>query len=191
MIGCIKRAVEDALEGAPLDEEEKRCLEELGLYRDGLLAPRPYIVFKALEAGASLDLSRISRRLSWREFEEIILYLLEGWGFSTLRNVRLECGGRWAEFDVMARSDKYLIVIEAKRWKYGGGKWGEVVQEHLEKVERCLPRLRLLAPKVIPLVVTLTSFNAVVKGVPVLSISFLVDFLRNIDNLGDQILVLT
>lgn len=179
------------MEGAPLDDEEKRCLEALGLYRDGLLAPRPYIVFKALEAGAPLDLSRISRRLSWREFEEIILYVLEGWGFSALRNVRLECEGRRAEFDVVATSDKYLIAIEAKRWKYGGGKWGEVVREHLEKVERCLPKLRSLAPKIIPLVVTLTSFNSVIKGVPVLSISLLPDFLRNIDNLSDQILILT
>ncbi len=191
MTSCIKRAVEDVIEGKPLDDEERSCLEELGLYRDGLLAPRPYLVFKALELGTPLDLSKISKSLSWQEFEEIILYILEGWGFSASRDVRLQCGNRRAEFDVIARSDRYLVVIEAKRWKYGGSRWNEVVRDHLEKIRICLPQLKSLAPRVIPVVITLTSFNAVVSGVPVLSISLLADFLRNIDNLGDQVLILT
>jgi len=85
---CLRRAVEDAVEGAPLDDDERRCLEEAGLYRGGLLAPRPYLIFKALQSGATLDLAKLSRSLSWSDFEEVIVYILEGWGYSVRRGVR-------------------------------------------------------------------------------------------------------
>ncbi|MEZ0247708.1 MAG: nuclease-related domain-containing protein [Thermoproteus sp.] len=186
---CLKRAVEDAIRGLQLDEEERRCLEEAGLYGAGLLAPRPYLIYRALERGVQLDLSSLSRQLSWQEFEEVILHILEGWGYSARRGVRLNCGGHRAEFDVVAWSKKYVLAIEAKHWKYGGGKWAEVARSHAEKTRRCLEGLRPLAPRVVPIVVTLTSIGAVVEGVPVLSISLLPDFLRNIDYLGDQILI--
>ncbi|MEL9991797.1 MAG: nuclease-related domain-containing protein [Thermoproteus sp.] len=186
---CLKRAVEDAVRGLQLDEEERRCLEEAGLYRAGLLAPRPYLIYKALEKGVQLDLSSLSRYLSWQEFEEIILHILEGWGYSARRDFRLECRGRKAEFDIVAWSKKYVLAIEAKHWKYGGGKWAEVARSHAEKTRICLERLKSLAPRVVPVVVTLTSTGAVIEGVPVLSISLLPDFLRNVDDLDDQILV--
>ena len=188
---CLRRAVEDAVEGAPLDDDERRCLEEAGLYRGGLLAPRPYLIFKALQSGATLDLAKLSRSLSWSDFEEVIVYILEGWGYSVRRGVRMECGGRGAEFDVVAWSRGHVLVVEAKHWKYGGGKWAAVARSHLEKTAKCLDKLRPLAPRVLPVVVTLSSVNAVVEGVPVLSISLLADLLRNLDYLGDQIRVLT
>jgi len=121
----------------------------------------------------------------------VIVYILEGWGYSVRRGVRMECGGRGAEFDVVAWSRGHVLVVEAKHWKYGGGKWAAVARSHLEKTARCLDKLRPLAPRVLPVVVTLSSVNAVVEGVPVLSISLLADLLRNLDYLGDQIRVLT
>ncbi|MGC9117397.1 MAG: NERD domain-containing protein [Thermoproteus sp.] len=188
---CLRRAVEDAVAGAPLDDEEKRCLEEAGLYRDGLLAPRPYLIFRALQSGARLDLAKLSRLLSWQDFEEVLMYIFEGWGYSVQRGVRLDCGGRRVEFDVVAWSRERVLVVEAKHWKYGGGRWATVARSHLEKVAGCLDKLKSLAPRVLPVVITLTFISDIVEGVPVLSIALLADFLRNIDNLGDQILVLT
>ncbi|MBP1448658.1 MAG: NERD domain-containing protein [Thermoproteus sp.] len=187
----LARAVESAVLGVGLSQDELACLEELGLARGGLLHPKPYLIYKALELGARIDLAKISRALSWREFEEMVEYVLEGWGFSVQRGLRIECGGRLFEFDVLAKSKDKLIVAEVKHWKYGGSKWGEIARAHLKKTAACAGKLRGLAPKVIPVVVTLTSTDAVIGGVPVISISSLNGLLAGLDDLGDEIIVFT
>jgi hypothetical protein len=184
------KAIEAAVLGKSLGEDELRCLEELGLAREGLLAPRPYLIYKALSLGIPLDLAKISRALTWEEFEEVVQYLLEGWGYSVYKHLRLDCGGKAAEFDVVGRSRDMALVAEIKHWKYGGSKWGEVARAHLEKTARCLDKLKALAPRVLPAVITMTSTNFISGGVPVISIVALRDFLARLDDFSDQVLIL-
>lgn len=187
---CLIKSIWRALEGSQLGAEELACLERHGLASGELMPPRPLLVYRALQLGVRIDLQRLSRLINWDEFEQIVALILEGWGYSVQRGLRLECARRKAEFDVVGWNRYMVLALEVKHWKYGGGRWESVVGAHVEKTRACLPKLKALAPLVIPAVVTLSSTNALIGGVPVVSIYGLLDLLRNIEDLRDKVLVL-
>jgi len=173
--GDIAKRIERYITG---DLASANCLEQLGLREP--FAPRLQLIIAALKRGIQLNLTRISRVLTWEEFEKLIKYIIENLGYSVLTNVNLECGRR-AEFDVIAWNYKWTLIIEAKKWKFGGIKWRDVAAGHLRKIETCLSKLSSFGKTLIPLVIASTDVQLVVDGVPVVSISKLINFISQLD----------
>lgn len=169
------------------DAEALRLLKEAGFLNEGEPTSRGYVLYKALKSG--YDVLSAVKYLNWDDFEYFLRLVFEEFGFSTAANLRLSCD-RGAEFDVVAWKRDLAFVIEAKKWRSGRGKWGQVARSHLEKVRRCLHKLLLFAPSVVPLVVTSARFSSIIGGVPVVSVEKIRDFLTSFDYFKDQIAVL-
>jgi len=161
-----------------------RLLEEEGLLSGGrLVIRRSRLIVKALEEGARLDLNKLSRYLSWQEFEDVVKEVFQRMGYRVISRRRF----RHFEVDLMAYRRGITFVVEVKRWRYGGSRWSSVVRGHLAKVEY-LVRNRLVpslgSPTyVIPIIISLTTaVSSVVDGVPIVDAFRLVEFLREFES---------
>ncbi|MEZ0319901.1 MAG: restriction endonuclease, partial [Pyrobaculum sp.] len=166
--------------------EALRLLKEAGFLNEDEPTSRGYVLYKALKHG--YDVLSAVRYLGWDDFEYFLRLVFEEFGFSTAANLRLSCD-RGAEFDIIAWKRDLAFVIEAKKWRSGWGRWGQVARDHLEKIRRCLPKLLLFAPSVVPLVVTSAQFSSIINGVPVVSVEKIRDFLTSFDHFQDQIVM--
>ncbi|MEM4891461.1 MAG: restriction endonuclease [Pyrobaculum sp.] len=183
MCDDVKSEVVKFLSG---DNSALDCLVVLGFLKAGEPRGKGYVLFKALKKG--LKLSPYLRNLEWYEFEEFLKHVFSEYGYEVVTNLRYNCNGG-VEFDLVAWSREYALVIEAKRWKMGGVKWREVASRHREKVEKCVEKLHAFAPSVIPLVVTSTETSFISDGVPVISVFKIGSFLSSLDYFIDQVLV--
>lgn len=159
------------------------CLTALGPGGPG------YVLYMALRKGIRVDVVRLARQLSWKDFEEFLRHVFREFGYHVASNIRLECVGGRAEFDLLAWDRRFVLVVEAKRWKYGGSRWPHVAEVHRSKVERCLATLLALAPAAVPLVVTATEVSLLAGGVPVVSVSKLRHFLTSFYDHLDEVAV--
>lgn len=184
MLGELGALVRRFLDG---DRSVVDRLAEVGFIERGEPLTRSYVLYKALKSG--INVSSYVRRLEWREFEEFIRYVFSEFGYNVVANIRLECDGG-AEFDIVAWSRDVAFVVEAKRWRVGGGRWEEVARIHLQKVTRCLHKLLAFSPSVVPLVVTSTDASFISRGVPVVPAWKIGSFLASFDHFKDQITIL-
>lgn len=180
----IEVAVKRYLAG---DRSALDALREFGLLNRQEPATRGYVLYKALKYG--IDVSSYVKYLDWREFEEFIRYVFSEFGYNVVLNVRLNCG-RSAEFDVVAWSRDVAFVVEAKKWKGGGGKWEEIACKHLKKVKMCISKLLVFAPFVVPLVISSTDVNFISGGVPVVSIRKIGNFLASFHDFKNYVIIL-
>jgi hypothetical protein len=169
------------------DSSALDCLKQLGFLEAEERASRGYILYKALKSG--INVTSYIRRLSWDEFEEFIKYVFVEFGFNVVSNLRLDCNGG-VEFDVVAWNREIVFVVEAKKWKAGGGRWAEVARRHLEKVVKCRSKLLAFAPSAAPLVITSTDTSFIHGGVPVVSAEKLGHFLSSFYDFKNEIIIL-
>ncbi|WP_446753049.1 hypothetical protein [Vulcanisaeta sp. JCM 16161] len=150
-----------------------------------------------VDRGLYVDLESISRYLPWDEFEALIRFLFEEWGFRVVSRLRVPVAGSRVEFDVIAYRRPWVLLIEAKRWRRASSSIRQIVNRHLEKV-----RLVARAPEVlmgrigvnwgeallIPVVITWhRASTEFIEGVPVVSIYQVNSFINELDGIIDNI----
>ena len=159
------------------------------------LNQRMEIAVRAITAGA--DFERVSRSLSWLEFEEMVAYTFEENGYDVSRRFRFQAEGRRWEIDVLAVRRPLVVCAECKHWASGLGNMTarKIVETHLEKVRvlsenaaEVAERMKLNGGRVIfvPLALSLQpARNKIYRRIPVVSVfelpSFLVEFEGQMD----------
>jgi hypothetical protein len=180
----VDAAVRQYLSG---DASALDSLRRLGFIGSGEPASRGYVLYKALKGG--INVAGYIKRLDWREFEVFIRHVFVEFGFNVASNLRLDCDGG-VEFDVVAWNREVVFVVEAKKWRSGGGRWPEVASIHLKKVSRCLSKLLAFAPSVAPLVITSSDTGFIHSGVPVIPAWKIGHLLASFHDLKDEVAIL-
>jgi len=118
---------------------------------------------------------------SWQEFEEAIRDILEIHGFSTkFRYVFRDEHGR-TEIDVLSERYGIMMAIDAKRYTEGWYRISTIKKESEKHAERCRRLERLIAKKIIPVVVPLIDDNIYFhRGTIIVPFRKFNDFLLNI-----------
>jgi len=62
------------------------------------------------------DIERVCMALGWREFEDIVVLILEQNGFQTMKHFRFKSGVKRYEIDILAYKDSLILSIDCKRW---------------------------------------------------------------------------
>ncbi len=61
--------------------------------------------------------TEIFTHLSWQEYEILITQALNGLGYDAFRTFRFKSPGHRFEIDCVARNNRHVLFIDAKRWK--------------------------------------------------------------------------
>ncbi len=160
----------------------------------------------ALLCKIKLSCEYLMNYASWSEFEDVISELARSLGFRVIKRLRMPAmyrdARRRVELDVvivdvkrdLSASNVPVLVLEVKHYIHARLSIGEVVEKHLRKIrailtsERSAQELarRLPLPHgissliIVPAVVTLREYYPdIVRGVPVVSVWKLGDFLEN------------
>ncbi len=153
---------------------------------------------KALLAAYSIRLGadpyRVSRLLSWRDFEALAASALEEAGFEVSRNLRLP-GKGGMEVDIVGVRGPYGVAVDCKRWSYrvsSLSRVAEAARAQRARAERLaslwgslgLPRARLIVPA---LLVLREDLPKVVEGVAVVPAISLRGFIQEIEAVAEEI----
>ena len=174
------------------------------LVEDGLLAALgeyyvvkvPRVVLLTMAPGSVVD--KLTEYISWREFEEFITYALDNVGFRSFTNIRIYAGRFRGEFDVISYRGSDVVVVEAKHWlSMGEDEVKAIAVKHSAKVNMLARNWDALLRKIVimpreaslyPIVVTLRDIKTIIyEGVPVVSFTRLMDFLRNFDDVKNSL----
>ncbi|NPB00392.1 MAG: hypothetical protein GXO10_03360 [Crenarchaeota archaeon] len=92
------------------------------------------IIEYCLRKGIYIDLERLSRYLSWQDFEELIKRFFREFNYNCVHRLRIPVEGRRLEIDLLAYRENVLLLIDSKR--YVKAKVRRVlVEDHVRKVE--------------------------------------------------------
>ncbi len=161
-----------------------RLSDEVGL------SPKPCAVLAALaQIRAGRDAESVSRGLTWSEFEEFCAEALSAAGYAVRRNVLLRKPRR--QLDLLAESPTMGLSIDCKHWKRGVGT-ATLERLALAQAERTRQyKSRLDAPDkgMLPMLLTMVDNGTrVVRGVPVVPLFALRDFLATVSRFDDEFL---
>jgi len=135
------------------------------------------LITECIHRGFSL--TEVSEALSWKDFEEIVTYILNEFNFKTFHHVILTKPKR--EVDVIALKGEYALIIDCKNWrvKLTESKIRRIIDEHINRSILASKKLTYLKDKkVVPLIVTLYPYRDIkVNNVYVIPITYLRDFL--------------
>ena len=99
-------------------EEVEEILKSLRLYDEKTMQVdgemRVSAALKALEIGVEGE--RISRYLTWREFEALAERAFRKAGYQTIYDLRLSYLGRRCQIDLLAWREGIILVIDCKHW---------------------------------------------------------------------------
>jgi len=189
--------VKDSKVPSSLLEKVLRESEELGLIRrklgfvDASRLQRVNIALQILRLGG--DLERLSKHLSWEEFENFSVVAFETSGYTVQKHFRFKWAGRRWEIDILGRKNPYVVCVDCKhiRRKWSGStvaKAAEMQKQRVLMLSEALPSLRevlklaswkkaYLIPVILSLVPAPFKFH---KGVPVVPILQLQDFINEL-----------
>lgn len=152
---------------------------------------RLMIAQRAILSGA--DPERISRALSWQEFEDLAVAAFKSNGFSTKKHFVFKADQKRNELDILALREPLLLCVDCKRWARG---WGPSRVRNAVRDQRNRTRALLLNAKslgeragfnswtsggALPLLLALADVNVrVVDGTPIVSVLRLGSFLAGI-----------
>ncbi len=74
------------------------------------------LITSILLLGYILDLEKISRRLSWLEFEEFIKNIMRKFSYRVIHKVRIPVENTRVEIDLVAVKKDHILMIDAKRY---------------------------------------------------------------------------
>ncbi len=151
---------------------------------------RTLLAVEALKSGATLE--SVSRRLSWREFEEVVGQILEANHYFTLRNLVIRCGKRRFQIDLIGLREPLLLCIDCKHWKRSGKAMFKAADKQLERtvalaenLKSLSGRLRVGSWKAVTLIPLLTvlydASERIYNRIPVVSVSRMREFINKID----------
>lgn len=140
------------------------------------------------------DPEKISQYLSWRDFEEFAMKILEEYNYLTAHSIRIP-PPRGAEIDILALDPerKIALVIDCKHWRRTSGYMlNKFADELIEKIDILSKRCFVVARRypwiyearyTLPVIVTLheTIDRKIRDNVLLLPIAFFRDFFNNID----------
>ncbi len=155
------------------------------------------LALSAIEAGANPYV--VSRFLSWQDFEAEVEEVLSRSGFAVARNVTIRFPTR-AEIDVIGVEGSTVLLVDCKHWdpKYTcRSRLESVIKRHKDRVKKSsqsseLARLlrKMTHHKNVELygvIVTLSSkVKGIIEGIPVVPVSLLSAFIRELDELKDE-----
>jgi hypothetical protein len=146
----------------------------------------------AVKLGSGID--EVSKFLSWKDFEELVSFVMTSNNYRVYRNFRLNHPRM--EIDILAVRDARGLAIDCKHWHHAIGLSGiskiaraQIIRsEELMKSEKA-EHLKL--SYVIPLIVTLYSERLfLLNGVPVVPIDKFSGLLNELDGILDRILII-
>jgi len=152
-------------------------------------------------ANLGYDIEKISRLLTWREFEVFCSDILESCGFKSVLNFRFQHRSSRREIDVLGLRKPFILCIDAKHWGARFGKTSglrSAVKKHIERIEllsKVIDRYMLSLGIenwgegiLIPFLVTLFQEKVIFNfNVPVVPIFKLNSFLINFDSYLDEL----
>ena len=157
------------------------------------------LAVRALKSGGGLE--RVSGFLQWKEFEGIAAVALESNGYSVVRNLRFKHGGRRWEIDIVGWRSPIVVCLDCKHWHHGlqrsaAEKIAEQQTIRTRALVMSLPnpavKIEFLScgtAKFLPAVLSLTfSKFKFYKGVPVVPVLQLQDFLNQLPAYADSLL---
>jgi hypothetical protein len=146
------------------------------------------------------DPTRVSRVLEWQEFEKFANDSLIENGFQTLKHFVFKASSGRREIDVLAWNDNFVLAIDCKHWLRGisPGRLVLAAQRQTERVRALAKRPELLARakigdlaerSITPIILTLGEApKRSADGVPIVSVSRLMNFLYGVSPIDDSIL---
>lgn len=160
------------------------------------------LAVRALKSGG--DLERVSGFLQWKEFEGIAAVALESNGYNVIRNLHFKYGGRRWEMDIVGWKSPIAVCLDCKHWHHGlqrsaAEKIAEQQTERTRALVMSLPnpavKIEFLScdiAKFLPAVLSLTFDKfKFYKGVPVVPVLQLQDFLNQLPVNADSLLCLS
>jgi Holliday junction resolvase-like predicted endonuclease len=162
---------------------------------------RLQLAVRALKSGA--DVERVSDFLQWREFEGIAAVAFESNGYIVVRNLHFNQGGRRWEIDIIGCKSSLVVCLDCKHWRHGMQRSAaeKIAEEQAERTRALVMSLPNPAVKIeclsrsnakfVPAVLSLTfdkfKFH---KGVPIVPVLELQDFLDQLPAYADSLLCL-
>ncbi|MHA1274037.1 MAG: NERD domain-containing protein [Promethearchaeota archaeon] len=173
-----------------------------------------------LEAKRYLNITfkDLCESLKFNEFEALISKIMEKNGYFSIKNFRFTSKipdiskQRRFEIDIIALNHKYFLLIDAKRWRRRDpfSSLNKAANLQLKRTYALINNSQLISDliiklkggrkgnfpgnrlKIIPLIVTLedSSFLINQKGVPLVSIDRLNNFLYELNEFGDKFLII-
>ncbi|MCS7369426.1 MAG: hypothetical protein NDF57_06930 [archaeon GBS-70-058] len=146
------------------------------------------------------DVERVSKFLSWREFEVLCSDVLKLFEFHVDRNVKFKYGSKRFEIDVIGYKFPYIICLDCKHWSEGRlSAIKASLENHYRKTSifslHFLSRSSVNYPRgeliFIPVVVTLLDYVAgVYDGLPIVSIFKFNSFINDLPMLISSLKVI-
>jgi len=190
---------------AALVEELLRKLQDDGLVylHESILevtsVQRLRLAVRALKSGG--DPERVSGFLQWKEFEGIAAVAFESNGYTVVRNLHFKHGGRRWEIDIVGLKSPIVVCLDCKHWHHGlqrsaAEKIAEQQTIRTRALVMSLPnpavKIEFLScgtAKFLPAVLSLTFGEfKFYKGVPVVPVLQLQDFLNQLPAYADSLL---
>lgn len=193
---------------ASLIEKLLRKLQSDGLvYLSGSIvevssAQRLQLAVRALRSGG--DLETVSGFLQWKEFEGMAAVAVESNGYTVVRNLHFKHGGRRWEIDIIGWKNPVVVCVDCKHWHHGlhGPVAEKIVEQQTERTRALAMSLPNPALKIeffsrgiakfVPAILSLTVNKfKLYRGVPVIPILQLQDFLNQLPAYTDSLFCLT
>jgi Holliday junction resolvase-like predicted endonuclease len=150
-----------------------------------------------------IDIEKICEALGWREFEDIVILILEHNDFTTLKHYRFKSLVRRYEIDILAYRGSLILSIDCKRWKRSWQKAAtiKVINAQVERTRALIqsssniqklfkiPNLKTIG--FIPLIVTLSDTpKKIYDKVPAVPIFHFQNFLNEMNRHIERLMIL-
>ncbi len=165
------------------------------LIRDVLGIPPDPLSLVELLISLGVPEEKAAAVLNWREFEDLCSRILEGRGYTCLKGFRRAVSGRRMEIDVLAISDRRIILVECKMWsrrtlRFLVNRSRKEVRRKLEMLLELISQARRAEGKVqvIPVIVSWLSVRGDDRGeIAVVPLYKFPQFLDSLDEIIEDI----
>ena len=100
------------------------------------------------------ELEHLSEAVTWQYFEKLVAFIFEENGFSAEQNKVIVFNNERRQYDVIAKKNGEIYLIECKRWKSRANSISEIKRAIETHLERCAFYSEATGEKAIPLLVT-------------------------------------
>jgi len=129
----------------------------------------------------------VSKELTWAEFEDFCARAVASAGYTVQRNVLLRRPRR--QLDLFAESPTMGLSIDCKHWKrsVGPATLERLALAQVERTRQYKTRLDATSKAVLPMLLTMVENETrVVRGVPVVPVFALKDFLTHVSRFDER-----
>lgn len=139
------------------------------------------------------DISKVSSKLSWQDFESFVSEIAEQYNYTAKGNVNISKPR--AQIDVIASKGSFSIAIDCKHWSKAAGGLGldEIAEKQAKRAKIFLQSRQGRGSRVVlPAIITLLAGTSkTAAGVPVVPVSEIKNFFENVEGYLDEYLLVT